>query len=82
MTKAIIRVGYDQYVMDSEDALKIHEILAKAERYKREYRNRDEGGPLHYVWAQDNEDEARSFEVMPDNLYRMAKVAGKPDRDS
>ena len=79
MTKAIIRVGYEQYVMDAEDALKMHEILAKAERHKRDYRSRDEGGPLHYVWAQDSEDEARNFEIMPDNLYRMAKLAGKPE---
>ncbi len=31
MTKAIIRIGYDQFVMDAGDALTIHEILAKAE---------------------------------------------------
>ena len=81
MTKAIIRIGYDQYVMEAKDALTIHEILAKAECFKREYRNRDEGGPLYYIWEQDLDNESRSFEIMPDNLYRMAKLAGKPPKD-
>ena len=79
MTKAIIRIGYEQYVMDAADALKVHEILAKAECFKREYRSKDNGGPLFYVWPQDTDNESRSFEIMPDNLYRMAKLAGKPE---
>ena len=78
MTKAIIRIGYEQYVMDAKDALAIHEILAKAECFKREYRSKDDGGPLYYIWEQDTDSEARGFEIMPDNLYRMAKLAGKP----
>lgn len=79
MTKAIIRVGYDKYVMDAKDALAIHEILAKAERYSSKYQKAEEGGTLHYVWEQDNIDDPRSFEIMPDNLYRLAKLAGKPE---
>ena len=81
MTKAIIRLGYDQFVMEAKDALTIHEILAKAECFKREYRSKDDGGPLYYIWEQDVYSEARGFEIMPDNLYRMAKLAGKPPKD-
>ena len=81
MTKAIIRLGYDQYVMEAKDALTIHEILAKAECFKREYRSKDDGGPLYYIWEQDVDSESRGFEIMPDNLYRMAKLAGKPPKD-
>lgn len=80
MTKAIIRFGYDQYVMDVQDAVTMHEIMAKAECFKRDYRSRDNGGPLYYVWGQDADNEARSFEILPDNLYRMAKLAGKPEK--
>lgn len=79
MTKAIVRIGYDQYVMDAKDALTIHEILAKAECFKRNYRSKDDGGPLFYIWEQDAETEPRNIEIMPDNLYRMAKLAGKPE---
>lgn len=78
MTKAIFRAGYEQYVMDAKDALTVHEILAKAELFKRDYRSKDEGGPLYYIWEQDNTTETRSIEILPDNLYRMAKLAGKP----
>lgn len=80
MTKAIIRFGYDQYVVDVHDAITMHEIMAKAECFKRDYRSKDNGGPLYYVWEQDMDNEARSFEIMPDNLYRMAKLAGKPEK--
>jgi hypothetical protein len=79
MAKAIIQMGYDQYVMDAKDALIIHEILAKAERFKRNYRSKDEGGPTYHVWDQCADVETRSIEIMPDNLYRVAKLAGKPD---
>lgn len=78
MPKAIINVGYSDYIVEAEDALTLYSILAKAERYKRNYRSKEEGGTLHYVWAQDNEDELRQFSIMSDGLYRMAKLAGKP----
>jgi hypothetical protein len=79
MTKAIIRIGYDEFVVEARDALTIHEILGKAEHYHKKYRSRDDGGPLFYVWEQDASTDMRSFEVVPDNLYRMAKLAGKPE---
>lgn len=82
MAKAIVQLGYEHYIMDAQDALKIYEIIAKAERYKNVYRRQDEGGPLHYVWDQGGEQEMRDMRIMPDSLYRMAKVAGKPDQDS
>lgn len=82
MTKAVLQLGYDQYVLDAQDALKVYEIIAKAERYKSMYRSREEGGSVHYVWDQGEEREMRDLRIMPDSLYRMAKLAGKPDQDS
>lgn len=78
MPKAVIQLGYNHYVMDAEDALAIHEIIAKAERYQRKYRSKEDGGPLFYIWEQDEFD-MRSIELMSDSLYRMAKLAGKPE---
>lgn len=78
MAKAIVSIGYEDYVVDAEDALKLYEIIAKAERYKQRYRCRDEGGPLHFVWAQDNEDDIKSIRLINDGLYQIAKMAGKP----
>lgn len=78
MSKAIIRYGYDHYIVEAEDALRIHEILAKAEHYHRNYRSTAEGGTTYYVWGQDTSSEMREITMMPDGLYRMAKLAGKP----
>jgi len=79
MAKAVVRMGYDAYVMEAQDALAIHEILAKAENFHRKYRKADEGGTLYYVWPQDATTDTKSFEILPDHLYRMAKLAGAPD---
>jgi hypothetical protein len=78
MSKAIIRVGYDQYVVEAKDALAIHEILAKAEHYHRTYRSAQDGGTTYHIWEQDMSSEMRDIMMMPDGLYRMAKLAGKP----
>jgi hypothetical protein len=78
MTKAIIRYGYDNYIVEAEDALRIHEILAKAEHYHRNYRSTQDGGTSYHVWEQDMNSEMRDITLMPDGLYRMAKLAGKP----
>ena len=37
MAKATIHLGYDEYVLDVGDALKVGELLAKAEKYERVY---------------------------------------------
>lgn len=81
--KAVIRMGYRNYVVDAKDALTFHEIIAKAERYERKYRSDDEGGPLYYIWPQDVDD-GESMEpitLLPDSVYMLAKMAGKPVKD-
>lgn len=79
MGKAIVRFGYDNYIMEAEDALTIHEILGKSEHYYRKYQSKENGGTMHYVWPQDMSDDLKGLELVPDNLYRMAKLAGKPE---
>lgn len=79
MSKAIIRFGYDNYVMESEDAMRIYEILGKAEHYHNKYQRKEDGGTMHYVWQQDMSDDLKSIQLMPDSMYRMAKLAGKPE---
>lgn len=77
MSKAIIRIGYDNYVMDTADALKIAEAMAKAERYKDVWRRTEDGGATYHIWEQD---EVQEFTIrpIPDNVYRLYKLAGKP----
>lgn len=80
MTKAIINSGYRDLVVDLEDAVTFHTILSKAERYERVYRDQNEGGPLYYIWEQDTDDEHRNLQIISDNFYRLAKLAGKPPK--
>jgi hypothetical protein len=78
--KAIVQVGYDEYVMEARDALTIISLLAKAEKYKRVWAKDEDGGTTHYVYPQEaDESSKRSLTLLPDNLYRIAKLAGKPD---
>jgi hypothetical protein len=51
------------------------EILGKAERYQKMYHDKES---THHVWTE--EDTSFTATLMGDDLYRMAKLAGKPDR--
>ena len=77
MAKAIITVGYTEYVLDAQDALTILELIGSAEVYKAKYASASEGGSTHHVWECMNTD-PYTLKLLPDNLYRMAKLAGKP----
>ena len=79
MPKAIIQLGYNQYVVDAQDALKVYEIINKAERYRSQYRSREDGGTVHYVWPQDDQDDIKDIRIISDSLYQIAKMAGKPE---
>lgn len=78
MAKIIVVLGWKKYVVDSADAIKLAEIISKAEIYDTKYTKDEEDNNTvsHYVYPQDEEKFA--MEVLPDNLYRMAKLAGKP----
>ena len=81
--KAIVQVGYDEYVMEARDALTIITILSKAEKYKRAWAKDEDGGTTHYVYPQKaDETSKRSLTLLPDNLYRIAKLAGEPDKST
>jgi hypothetical protein len=78
MSKVLIEVGYRKYVVNADEAIKISTMLSTAEMYERKYEKDDKGDSttMHYVYPQD---EMRwQMEIMPDSIYRMAKLAGKP----
>lgn len=78
MTKAVIELGYRKYVLDAQKAVAILEILAEAEMYETKWQKDEDGGTLHYVYPQEQDECIRAFNVLPTALYRMAKLAGKP----
>ena len=70
----IVSLGYSHYVMPTKDAVHLLEILEKAERYVHKYRANDES--THHVWPNDTTVEAK---MIGNDMYRMAKLAGKPE---
>ena len=78
MTKMIVSIGYKEYVMEAAKAMAVVEALSEAEFYESRYRNSEDGGTTHHVWGQDaNEVTHCVLKLLPDNLYRLAKLAGK-----
>jgi len=81
MSKVMIDIGYRKYVVNTDDAIKIAAMLSTAEMYESRYAKDDKGDSMtmHYVYPQD---EMRwQMEIMPDSIYRMAKLAGKPTQE-
>ena len=70
----IVTLGYSHYVMQTADAVRVLEILENAERYVCKYHKNDQS--THHVWPSDTLFEAK---MMGTDLYRMAKLAGKPE---
>jgi hypothetical protein len=82
MKKAIIRVGYSSFVLDTSKALALLELLADAELYEEKWRKTEEGGTTYHVYPQDTNDGLRELKVVPMAFYHMAKMAGKPEKVS
>jgi len=81
MSKAIMRIGYNEYVVDVSDAVAVMEIMGKAEIYKvkRDYKATPPVTSYH-VWGQDADSgDNLTVQLLPDAMYRVAKLAGKPN---
>jgi hypothetical protein len=76
MAKAILSLGYGQYVMDMEQAVAIAEMLAKAELYENKY-HREAKNSTHHIYDNENA-ELGTIKLVSDGFYQMAKLAGKP----
>jgi hypothetical protein len=75
MSKAIVKFGYTDYVMDLKDAVTMAEMLSKAEIYDSKYVAG--GDNTHHIYANEKQ-EVGVIKLISDDFYRMAKLAGKP----
>jgi hypothetical protein len=81
--KAVIQIGYRRYVMEPEEALEVAKALANSERYEKKWRAEDKGGTSYHVWtANVNNEDLPTIELLSDNLYRLAKLAGEPEKEA
>lgn len=78
MAKAIISLGYSEYVLDIKDALAVAEMLGKAEKHERKYHSSTSSSTHHIYESEDTE--LGTLKLITDGFYRMAKMAGKPDK--
>ena len=78
--KAILNVGYKEYVVEAEEAVAFIKMLSTAERYASKYKARDEGGTTYHIWDGEGTDTAsnNTITLLTDSQYRLYKMAGKP----
>jgi hypothetical protein len=70
-------------VLDTKDAITVMDILGKSELYEQKYHGADNDKPSFYtyhIWEVDSVDGVRAnIGLLSDSIYRMAKMAGKPE---
>lgn len=83
MAKVVIELGYRKYVVDAKQALLVAEMLATAEVYASKYGKDPEGNTMitHHIYDVDSDAPNWYMNIMPESLYRMAKLAGRPPED-
>ena len=81
MSKVVIEIGYKKYIVNADDAIKMAAMLSTAEMYETKYTKDDKGDSMtmHYISPPD--DRRWHMDIMPDSVYRMAKLAGKPSSE-
>jgi hypothetical protein len=67
-----------KFIVKTEDALKIINILEKAEMYEEKWRKEEDGGTTYHVWPVG--DKLPGLKIVSESLYQMAKLAGKPEK--
>jgi hypothetical protein len=81
----VIDLGWQKYVMPKEQAMKLVEVLEKAEVYEAKYWNadkrRERGIDADYTYHVYPNDKQWTMSIITDDHYRLAKLAGKPEKD-
>ena len=76
--KAVIALGYREYVLDADKALTLLGLLEDAEMYHEKYR---QNGVNTFHVYQNEEPQAMTLKLLPKKLYDLAKLAGKPEEN-
>jgi hypothetical protein len=81
-----IEIGYKTLVMNKEDAMMMIGVLERAEIYNKKYWSDEDkkargmdSNYTHHVYPNDTQ---YSMHILTDDIYRMAKLAGKPPEKS
>ena len=71
----VVSLTYGEFVMDTKDAVTLMQILENAEKYQQKYRSE---GSTHHIYPSE---ESFNAKLLSADMYRMAKLAGKPEKD-
>jgi hypothetical protein len=74
----VVNIGYRNMIMSHKDAFLLSEILARVESYESKYRGNGAEN-THHVYPNE---EQYTMQVISEDLYRMAKLAGKPAKEA
>lgn len=81
----VIDIGYRKIILPKEQAMLLIECLEASETYEEKYWNETErkergmdGSYTYHVYTNDN---GYKMHIVSDELYAMAKLAGKPVKD-
>ena len=76
----VMEFTYASYVMSPKDALAMAEILQRAEKYEKKYRKDEVTGTSDYTYHVWPSPEEINMKLISDDAYRLAKLAGKPEK--
>lgn len=79
-----VSLGYNNtLILSKDDAMRLVEILEKAEMYVEKYVPAEKRGPdgAEYTKHVYPNEEPFTLKVISDSLYQMAKLAGKPPKE-
>ena len=76
----VVTLSYGELVMPTEDAVQLLKILEGSESYRLKYHSNhgSQNESTHHIFPNDSTYHAR---LIGEDLYRMAKLAGKPEKD-
>ena len=82
MKKAIINIGYTQYVLDVDKAIQLLSLLEGAELYDEVWVKDGvcKGEQSYHIYEQDPKDCIRQLKLIPMSFYNVARMAGRPER--
>jgi hypothetical protein len=78
--KATVSFGYRTYLMDVEKAVELLALLDGAEVFESKWVGSG-GTTAYYAYPQESNDHIREMKIIPDAIYRIAKLAGKPTKE-
>lgn len=77
-TKCIVSLGWKSFVMDTNKAITLMELLDGCEMYEEVWDSNTKLTTYH-VFPQE-ELALGSIKLLPSNIYNVAKLAGKPQK--